>query len=271
MKRVEWLPSAERIKALLAVVYGVGIPLLFWANTQSSLALYLLLAVVVPMTLLHVSRALARGALRATLSTVSLLTTAAFGVSVLIGIIITPFSAYKLWFEAMAEGTGTGTVSNLFTLLSAFFSTSLGATFISMGFVWPLLLSAAFVSALVAVILQVTPLYVLTLLAGLACVGYLLFREREGSYRIRRAVYAGGLFAAVLLSATLLSGSRAATGRPCIRNCASTCPTRCPSSPCCTAFPATATPFRSAPWAARPCSRRCRSSASRRTWTVRCT
>ena len=212
MKRVEWLPSAERIKALLALVYGVGIPLLFWANTQSSLELYLLLAVVVPMTVLHVSRALARGALRAVLSTVSLLVTAAFGVSVLIGIIITPFSAYKLWFEAMAEGTGTGTVSNLFTLLSAFFSTSLGATFISMGFVWPLLLSAAFVSALVAVILQVTPLYVLTLLSGLACVCYLLFRGREGSYRIRRAVYATGLFCAVLLCATLLSGSRTATG-----------------------------------------------------------
>ena len=52
MQKVEWLLSAERIKAVLAVVYGVGIPLLFWANTQSSLALYLLLAVVVPMTLL---------------------------------------------------------------------------------------------------------------------------------------------------------------------------------------------------------------------------
>ena len=212
MKKAEWPPSPVRIKALLATVYGVGIPLLFWSNTQSSLALYLLLAVAIPMTVLHVSRALARGAVRAVLSTVSLVATAAFGVSVLIGIIITPFSAYKLWFEAMAEGTGTGTVSNLFTLLSAFFSTSLGATFISMGYVWPVLLSATFVSALVAVILQITPLYVLTLATSLACVGYLLFRGREGSYRIRRAVYAGGLFGAVLLSATLLSGSRAATG-----------------------------------------------------------
>ena len=218
MKNVEWrtkvarLPAAARIKALLALVYGVGIPLLFWTYTRSSLAQYLLLAVVVPMTLLHVSRALARGPARVVLSTLSLLATAAFGISVLIGIVITPFSAYKLWFEAMAEGTGTGTVSNLFTLLAAFFSTTLGATFISMGHVWPLLLSAAFVSALAAVILQVTPLYLLTLATGFACVCYLLFRGREGTYRLRRALYAGGLFAAVLLCAAVLSGSRAATG-----------------------------------------------------------
>ena len=74
MKKVEWLLSAERIKALLAVVYGVGIPLLFWANTQSSLALYLLLAVVIPMTVLHVGRALTRGALRAALRTAAIST-----------------------------------------------------------------------------------------------------------------------------------------------------------------------------------------------------
>ena len=212
MKRVEWLAPAARIKAPLALAYGIAIPLLFWANTQSSLALYLLLAVVVPLSVLHVSRALSRGPVRVVLSTVSLLATAAFGVSVLIGIIITPFSAYKLWFDAMAEGTGTGTVSNLFTLLSAFFSTTLGATFISMGYAWPLLLSGAFVSALVAVILQLTPLYVLTLAASFACICYLLFRERKGSYVLRRALYAGGLFAAVLLCATVLSGSRTATG-----------------------------------------------------------
>lgn len=211
-QKLAWLPPAARIKTLLALLYGIGIPLLFWANTRSSLALYLLLAVVAPMTVLHAGRALAQGPVRVALSTISLLATAAFGVSVLIGIIITPFSAYKLWFEAMAEGTGTGTVSNLFTLLAAFFSTSLGATFISMGYAWPLLLSAAFVSALVAVILQTAPFYLLTLATAFACLCYLLFRGREGTYRLRRALYAGGLFTAVLLTAVMLSGSRAATG-----------------------------------------------------------
>lgn len=217
MTKVEWrklagLPAPAQIKAVLAVVYGAGIPLLFWANTRSSLALHLLLAVVLPLTALHVGRALARGPLRLALSTISLLATAAFGASVLIGIVITPFSAYKLWFEAMAEGTGTGTVSNLFTLLAAFFSTTLGGAFVSMGYVWPLLLSAAFVSALVAVILQAAPFYLLTLATAFACLCYLLFRGREGTYRLRRAWYAGGLFAAVLLCAVVLSGSRTATG-----------------------------------------------------------
>ena len=212
MTRPEWLPSDRYLKALLALAYGVGIPLLFWSYTQSSLALYLLLALIVPLSVLQVGRALAGGPLRAVLSLVSLLITAAFAVSVLIGIVITPFSAYKLWFEAMAEGSGTGTVANLFTLLSAFFATTLGATFVTTGYAWPLLLSAAFVSAIVAVILQTGALYVLTLLAALACVCYLLLHGRSGRYLMRRLAYAGGLFAVVLLGSTILSGSRTATG-----------------------------------------------------------
>ena len=212
MKRADLLRYEGHLQALLALAYGIGIPLLFWSYTQSSLALSLLLAVIIPLAVLHVSRALAGGPLRWGLSTISLLLTAAFGIGLLIGIVITPFSAYKLWFEAMTDGTGTGTVSNLFTLMSAFFSTTLAGTFISLGYVWPLLISAVFVSAIVAVILQTAPLYVLSLLTALACVFYLLLRGGASRYLIRRIVYGGGLFALVLLASTMLSGSRAATG-----------------------------------------------------------
>ena len=212
MTRADLLPYEGSLKTLLALAYGVAIPLLFWSYTKSSLALYLLLAVIVPLAVLHVGRALAGGALRWALSTLSLLVTAAFGIGLLIGIVITPFSAYKLWFEAMAEGTGTGTVSNLFTLMSAYFSTALAATFISLGYAWPLLISAAFVSAIVAVILQTGPLYIVALLAALACVFYLLLRGGAGRYVLRRLVYGGGLFAVVLLASTMLAGSRTATG-----------------------------------------------------------
>ena len=212
MKRADLLRYEGHLKALLALAYGIGIPLLFWSYTQSSLALSLLLAVIIPLAVLHVSRALAGGPLRWGLSTISLLLTAAFGIGLLIGIVITPFSAYKLWFEAMTDGTGTGTVSNLFTLMSAFFSTTLAGTFISLGYAWPLLISAVFVSAIVAVILQTAPWYVLSLLTALACVFYLLLRGGASRYPIRRIVYGGGLFAVVLLASTMLSGSRAATG-----------------------------------------------------------
>ena len=200
------------LKALLALLYGIGIPLLFWSYTKSSLALPLLLTVIVPLSLLQAGRALAKGPLRWGLSSLALLVTAAFGAALLIGIVITPFSAYKLWFEAMAEGTGTGTVSNLFTLMSAFFSTALAATFISLGYAWPLLISGAFVTAIVAVILQTGAVYLLALLAALACVLFLLLRDGPARYLTRRIVYGGGLFAAVLLVATVLAGSRTATG-----------------------------------------------------------
>ena len=212
MKRADLVRYDGHLKALLALVYGIGIPLLFWRYTQSSLALPLLLTVIVPLSALQAGRALAKGPLRWALSTLALLVTGAFGAALLIGIVITPFSAYKLWFEAMADGTGTGTVSNLFTLMSAFFSTALAATFISLGYAWPLLLSGAFVSAIIAVILQTGSFYVLALLAALACVLFLLLRDGPARYLTRRIVYGGGLFAAVLLVSTILAGSRAATG-----------------------------------------------------------
>ena len=212
MKRVELQRYDAHLKALLALVYGIGIPVLFWSYTKSSLALPLLLTVIVPLAALQAGRALAKGPLRWALSTLALLVTAAFGVALLIGIVITPFSAYKLWFEAMADGTGTGTVSNLFTLMSAFFSTALAATFISFGYAWPLLLSAAFGSAIIAVILQTGSFYLLALLAALACVLFLLLRDGASRYVVRRVVYGGGLFALVLLVSTILAGSRTATG-----------------------------------------------------------
>ena len=212
MRRVDLRRWDGHIKALLALLYGIGIPLLFWSYTKSSLALPLLLTVIVPLSLLQAGRALAQGPLRWGLSTLAMLVTAAFGAALLIGIVITPFSAYKLWFEAMADGTGTGTVSNLFTLMSAFFSTALAATFISLGYAWPLLISGAFVTAIVAVILQTGPVYLLALLAALACVLFLLLRDGPARYLTRRIVYGGGLFAAVLLVATVLAGSRTATG-----------------------------------------------------------
>ena len=212
MKRVDLHRWDGHLKALLALLYGIGIPLLFWSYTKSSLALPLLLTVIVPLSVLQAGRALAKGPLRWGLSTLALLVTAAFGAALLIGIVITPFSAYKLWFEAMAEGTGTGTVSNLFTLMSAFFSTALAATFISLGYAWPLLISGAFVTAIVAVILQTGSAYLLALLAALACVLFLLLRDGPARYLARRIVYGGGLFAAVLLVATVMAGSRTATG-----------------------------------------------------------
>ena len=209
LDRPEW---AMRLKPLLAVLYGVGISLLFWVYTRSSLALYLLLPLSLTLALLHLARALAGGPVRLALNLVSVVVTAAFGVSVLIGIVITPFSAYRLWFESMAEGTATGTVSNLFTLMATFFSTALGATFITMGYIWPLLLAAGFTSAIVAVIVQTPLFYLLSVVTTLACVFYLLLRGGERTHTMRRVLYGCGFFAVVMITALLLSGSRTATG-----------------------------------------------------------
>ncbi len=210
-----WIVSSRASSAIaiaVAAAYAFMVPMAFWAGTRSSLALPLLLSVIAPLAALQIGRATAKGKLRVLLAIVAFAASAAFGVSVLVGLVITPFSAYSLWFEAMSTGgTGTGTVSNLLTLLSVFFSTTLGASFITMGFAWPALVSLLVVSALVSVMLQGPLFYALTVATGFLCVFYLLMRHGRG-FLGRRIGYAGGFFAIVLTISAFSAGDRQAQG-----------------------------------------------------------
>ena len=204
--------STSWVAVVVALAYSFVIPLGFWAGTRSSLALPLLLAVIAPLAGLQIGRAATTGVMRGVLASAAFAISATFGTSVLVGLVITPFSSYSLWFEAIRDGgAGTGTVSNLFTLLAVFFATTLGATFITMGFLWPTLVSLVVVSALVSLMVQSPLMYALTVATGFLCVFYLLMRNGNG-FLGRRIGYAGGFFAVVLTLAALVSGDRQAQG-----------------------------------------------------------
>jgi transglutaminase-like putative cysteine protease len=208
-----WAARALAPAVFFALAYAVLVPVGFWAATRSSLALPLLLSLVLLLALLQILRVTTLGAAKIVFGITGFVVTAVYGLSVLVGLVITPFSSYSLWFEAMADGgTGTGTVSNLFTLLAAFFSTTLGATFVTMGFVWPLLITGLFVSALIAVILQAPIYYAITITVGFFCLFYLLMRGQGRAFLGRRIGYLGGFFAVVLLAARLLAGDQNASG-----------------------------------------------------------
>lgn len=90
---------------------------------------------------------------------------ALFGASILVGIVITPFSSYRLWFLEVAQGTQQGTVSNLFTLIAGWAFSSAAGVVLSSGFGLAAAVLAVLGMGLAAVIVQSPVLHALTLAA----------------------------------------------------------------------------------------------------------
>lgn len=88
---------------------------------------------------------------------------ALFGASILVGIVITPFSSYRLWFLEVAQGTQQGTVSNLFTLIAGWAFSSAAGVVLSSGFGLAAAVLAVLGMGLAAVIVQSPVLHALTL------------------------------------------------------------------------------------------------------------
>ena len=116
---------------------------------------------------------------------------ALFGTSILVGIVITPFSSYRLWFLEVAQGTQQGAVSNLFTLIAGWAFSSAAGVVLSSGFGLAAAVLAVLGMGLAAVIVQAPVLYPLTLAAVVLAVVVLGGRgvpERAGGAAVFAAV-----------------------------------------------------------------------------------
>ena len=108
---------------------------------------------------------------------------ALFGASILVGIVITPFSSYRLWFLEVAQGAQQGAVSNLFALIAGWAFSSAAGVVLSSGFAVAAAVLAVIGLGLAAVIVQSPVLYPLTLAAVALAVAVLALRgvpERAG-------------------------------------------------------------------------------------------
>ena len=123
-----------------------------------------------------------------------------------------PFSAYKLWFEAMEQGTASGIVSNMFTLLSIFFASVLSVNFINKGYIWTILILGVAVSGISATIWQKDTLYLIVLINCLGCVLYLLLNNREKTKILNRFGFAILFFGICFICALIFSHKQSATG-----------------------------------------------------------
>lgn len=102
-----------------------------------------------------------------TIRLLSTLYTTALAAAVLTGILITPYSAYGIWFQSVQDGQPSGVVSTLFVLLAVLFCSSFAALVFSSGVLLPVYLEFLTAAALLSVIYQSRFLY-LALFALLA-------------------------------------------------------------------------------------------------------
>ena len=185
-------PEPEHLRAAAAAATALALPLAVWWLLRANLSVALLLGLTGAVVALQIAAAFVPAAAARPLRWTAATASALFGVSILIGILITPFSSYRLWFAEVHAGEQQGAVSNLFALIAAWAFSSASGVVLSSGFGLAAAVLAVLGLGLAALIVQSTLLNLLTLAAVVLALVVL------GSRGVERT---GGsvLFAAVIV------------------------------------------------------------------------
>ena len=120
---------------------------------RADLAWPLLIALVLGKIGLSAFSLHLRGLYARAFKLLSILYSLGFATVVLAGVLISPYSAYGIWFEMIRDGSPRGLVSNVMVLLAAVFSSTLAKRFLDSEVLLPLygqLLAAAGLLALMS-------------------------------------------------------------------------------------------------------------------------
>ncbi len=142
----------------------------------------------------------------------SRITTLLWAGFLLIYILITPYSAYRLWLENFTHGYPEGQISGLMTQVIAFFSTVLSGTFFSAGYLWPFLGMALVIATLSAFIFKSAVSMLLVVLAVTVSIGYAVLRRTARQHQPRVARFVAVLFAVSVLITAALSANKMPLG-----------------------------------------------------------
>ena len=108
-------PEPEHLRAAAAAATALALPLAVWWLLRANLSIALLLGLTGAVVALQIAAAFVPAAAAKPLRWTAAAASALFGVSILIGILITPFSSYRLWFAEVprrrAAGSGCPTCS----------------------------------------------------------------------------------------------------------------------------------------------------------------
>jgi transglutaminase-like putative cysteine protease len=148
------------VACLLALPLPVALKLVFGAP----LAWPWLTGLLAAKLSLSVAACRGSGRLRLLFTGLSALYSLVLGLFVLAGVLITPYSAYEIWFQALRDGTARGAVSTLFVLLAVLFCGSAASVSLEQGWFAGLYLEALAAAGLLSLAYRSTGLQILLVL-----------------------------------------------------------------------------------------------------------
>ena len=179
-----WLSAVrpDHWRAAAAAATALALPLAVWWLLRANLSIALLLGLTGSVVALQIAAAFVPARAARPLRWTAAGASALFGVSILVGILITPFSSYRLWFSEVYVGEQQGAVSNLFALIAGWAFSSASGVVLSSGFGLAAAVLAVLGVGLAALIVQSTLLNLLTLTAVVLALVVLASRgvERTG-------------------------------------------------------------------------------------------
>jgi len=189
-------------RTILATVAAVLFPGILKILLRAELSWPLLLALVLVKIVLSVTSIHLRGFPGRVFRLLSALYSVGFAAVVLAGILISPYSAYGIWFEMIRDGEPRGLVSNVMVLLAAVFSSALARRFLDSEILLAIYGQALIAAGMLALVYQTRMFYILVLcLLALGSVVVSIRFVRPGN-RLRN------LAAFLLLFLALLAVSR---------------------------------------------------------------
>ena len=194
------------LKNILSFVFAFSIPLLCARILGSDLSPMLIVLFPLIKILLYNLVQLTGGAGKTALKIFTGIISLLFAAFVLIGIVITPYSSYRIWMESIYQNSPGGTVSTLVTHFCTFFSAHFALLSFSMDIIWPFLGMALVVLSLLAFIYQSLSFFIP--LAGVVILSlvYLALKFGHKHNRIRGIVLYVNLSLIALLLALLFAG-----------------------------------------------------------------
>ncbi len=184
-------------RTMLCFAFAVGTPLAFRHYLRSEIPLWLTLPPVILITVVGMLRHAARsGTARRAGTIVSSSLSVLLALSILAGLLMTPYSAYNAWFHTVRSGLPEGSISDLFVLLSALFAAIFSPMVFSVGALWPFFTLGLVVAFLLEVVHQTAFFLALLVLFVGAAYLYLALRRMPVDHRATSLVFP---FVAVLV------------------------------------------------------------------------
>ncbi len=207
------LPAEKRILgvALLSFFFSILFPIVFGIILKSSVSFMVFVFILGIKTFLYTGSHTSAYH-KQTFKILSRLSTLIYAAFLLIYMLITPYSAYRLWLESFAYGDSQGAVSNMIALLIGFFSSLLSSTFFYVDFVWPFLGMALVSTILFTFIFKTTFTFFLVVLAVLLCIAYSIIKRDHHSYRLRMVGHLSLLILISVIATSVLSVNKTPGG-----------------------------------------------------------